>query len=98
MTTRPSGRVVSVGYQRPWRMVGCTVQVSVNGLKVRISLRPFQPTEVGVAAYSRLPPATTTRPSGSVVMPLHQMLYGWPVAGLMGGSTSLVVPVAGSHR
>ena len=37
MTTRPSESSVSVGYQRPWRIRGCTVHVSLNGLKVRIS-------------------------------------------------------------
>jgi hypothetical protein len=31
---RPSGRTVPLGYQRPWRMSGCSVQVSLNGLNV----------------------------------------------------------------
>ena len=40
MTTRPSGSRVRVGYQRPSRMSGCLVQVSVNGLNVSTTSSP----------------------------------------------------------
>ena len=33
-TIRPSAILTAVGYQRPWRMSGCSVQVSFQGLKV----------------------------------------------------------------
>src|SRR4051794_5723016 len=98
ITTRPSGIVRRLGYQRPCRMSGWRVQVSFHGLNVRTSFRPFHPcVAVGPVEYWRLPPATTTRPSGSIAWPAHQTLNGRPVAGLIGGLTCFVVPVAGSH-
>ena len=38
----PSGSSTFVGYQRPWRMLGCSRQVSLKGLNVKTLFRPFQ--------------------------------------------------------
>jgi hypothetical protein len=51
--------------------------------------------------YIRFPPVTSTRPSASSELPLHQMLTGCPVLGSIGGLTRLnergPVPLDGSH-
>ena len=73
MTTRPSESSVRVGYQRPSRMCGCTVQVSLNGLNVRTASRPWYFWLASVQ-YALFPPATSTRPSRSKTWPEHQRL------------------------
>src|SRR2546421_11658837 len=105
ISMRPSGINTVVGYQRPCSMSGCSVQVSFHGSNVKIFFSPRKLLLL-LVAYARLPPATTTRPSGSSAWPAHQMLAGFilPSAGSFqsGGVTRLdplgPAPPAGAPR
>src|SRR5262245_56107685 len=87
MSTRPSGRRTSVGYQRPTDIWGCTVHFSVNGLNVRSTVEPRKVGAPWNPGYVLVPPATTRSPFARNVWPAHQMLKGRPpFAGSPGGS------------
>jgi hypothetical protein len=81
-STRPSGSVVAVGYQRPYDMDRAGVHVCVDGLKMLVS---------GMPTYvSRCPPTASTRPSGSEVCPVQNRLSTV-------GISATKLSVAGSH-
>ena len=63
---RPSGSVVTVGYQRARAMSVPRNQVRVVGLKMCVSFVP--------SLASMWPPATNSRPSGSVTCPAQNRL------------------------
>src|SRR4030095_11051948 len=67
-STRPSGRRVPVGYQRPTAMDAIDDQVRVDGSKMFVSGSPQK--------LPRWPPTTITRPSASRQCPAQKMLSG----------------------
>src|SRR5215469_16879965 len=63
--TRPSGRAVHVGYQRPRGMSGSWLQAFAIGSKMWIVL---------ASGLGEWPPATNSRPSGRNAWPLQNWL------------------------
>src|SRR5262245_21478140 len=62
-STRPSGSVVTVGYQRAYAMSGPRVQVMVAGLKKFVILNPTP------GPSQSWPPTNITRPSARTTWP-----------------------------
>ena len=71
--TRPSPKVTSVGYQRPPAMDGAAVHCSASASKVTASLRPKNGWP---KSYSRVPPATSRRPSAKKACPEQKTSIG----------------------
>src|SRR3954468_16519350 len=65
---RPSGSVVAVGYHRRCDISGIAVHCCVDELNRLAFCRPMMP------LAESWPPATSTRPSASVAVPVQKML------------------------
>src|SRR5690349_1178986 len=82
VSTRPSGRMVLVGYHRPNAILGATDQVWLVGSKMLVASMPV--------SSALCPPDTSRRPSARNVCPeQNSMVSAW---------MALNWPEAGSHR